>query len=172
MKKKILFSVFVLCIGYLLINLYAYYKLKDCCILSQSTPGLPMKNGKIDREYVLASYVNSSQDSILFCKYPWTYRYKYIFYEPQTLSNNFTVYFSKALSPKSVLIAQWSSKNDTVGNCYTDFLTIDSIPPKLLIQDGYAIQSYKLKTTYLNIKSNIAWYEKLRWGPITDFVKM
>jgi hypothetical protein len=170
MKKKLFIAFLILSTAYIFLNIYSYYKLRDCCIVDNPVPFIERTDGNIKREYVVASYYSSDDDSLLLCHYVWKNKYEYIFYETKYLSSDLTLESDKIVDNKYVVFQDIHGISDTL-SINNKFISVDTFFSKISFLDTNKINKrvYFLKNTYLLKKKNFSFFDRLTPGPAIEY---
>lgn len=173
MKKIIIYVTSAILVIYIAINIYAYHEIDDYSPLTNFHIKAPLKNNEVCRNYIAATFINIKKDSIFLCRYSWVHGYKYLFYEPQELSDDYTLVFDKVeenlLKGKVLKIIYSDSTVQMIYEPENKWISLNNIPQNIIILDSHSqfseiYDKYKL---FPNCKREISWYEKFTWGPIT-----
>jgi hypothetical protein len=170
MKNKIFIAFFIITTAYILLNIYSYYKLRDCCIVDALVPFIEVTDGNIKREYVVASYYSSNDDSLLLCHYVLKNKYEYIFYETKYLSSDLTLVSDKIADNEYAVFQDIQGISDTL-SINNKFISVNAIFSKISVLNTNKINKrvYLLKNTYLIKKKNFSFFDRLTPGPAIEY---
>jgi hypothetical protein len=170
MKKKIVAAAFLIIGAYVALNFYYLRELKDCCITSAHVPQFALADRSVERAYVAASYYNEQGDSILCCRYKWISEYKYMFYEPQQLADDYALYLPGADGDRLIELQFSDPAMKKQVKTASSFVHADSIPERIIVRNSEHEDPvlYKLRSEYTSALLEIPWYAKFTWGPIAD----
>jgi len=167
--KKIIFIFGLLFFLLTVINIIIYkgFADYDTFDFGPVVPNEEIKGSKI----IVAIYKNDLGEKLIIQRYYWREEYKFIYYHPTSISDDFVVTSPKQnqiLVEGEELYAIDSNRIKLVGG-YNDFLNLNYLPQKLIIKKSFGNDIFQIDSIFTENLGKIPelnFWNKLTIGPI------